>query len=333
MRRWIHLGLASVVTVLPLGCGGQNDGQPPVSEPAQASRPAEVTPTATEVIQTPTAVAVIETPTTVPRETAAFGISEALNQTAAVTSARLEGSIRMTGIEGLPSGAEFSIPFSGEFDNETGVSAFRMDMSKIAEIAGEGLPPGFGDLFGEMEIRTFGDVAYMKFPFFSALLGAETEWVRLPADDAGSAAGGFSAGVSPSNPTAALDVYADAEAEISDLGGETVRGVQTTHYLVLIDVQKLLETATPEERAEIEAQGPLPFDELPLHLWISDDGLVYRYVMEFSGESVQTAPGEGFDMMTMTFEIFDYGAAINVEEPPASQVTDAEELGGLIDLF
>ena len=98
-------------------------------------------------------------------------------------------------------------------------------------------------------------------------------------------------------------------------------------------MQKLLATATPEERAEIAAQGPLPFDELPLHLWISDDGLVYRYVLQFSGDSVQTAPGEGFDMMTMTFEIFDYGTAINIEEPPANEVTDAAELGGLIDFF
>jgi hypothetical protein len=279
-----------------------------------------------------TTTAVDPTTTTVAGDTLAFSeLDSAFVKTSEIDAARMEGSIVIAGIEGLPSGTEFAMPFSGAFDNATGAFSFTMDLSGIAAAAGEEIPAEFGDLFSEMEIRTIGDVAYMRFPFFSAFLGVETEWIKIPADEAGSAAGGFSGGVSPANPTGSLDAFRDADAKVSELGREEVRGVETTRYLVLIDMEQLLANATPEERAELEAQGPLPFDELPLQLWIGDDDLIYRYVMDISGDSVDAAPGEGFERMTMTFDIYDYGATIEIEEPPAADVTDAEELGGLFD--
>jgi hypothetical protein len=101
---------------------------------------------------------------------------------------------------------------------------------------------------------------------------------------------------------------------------------------VTFDMQKLLEQATPEERAELEAQGPLPFDELPMDLWIgADDGLIYKYVMDIDGSKVVTTPDESFERMVMVFEIYDYGADIVIEPPPADQITSSDELGGLFD--
>ncbi len=330
--------LLAVLALIAGACGdsGEADaaaGDEPATTAAETTTTVADTTAATETTTTAAATTTTaQETTTTAGETVGLGaLQTALAQTAEVSSARMEGSIAIAGIEGLPAGTEFTMPFSGAFDNEAGVFAFTMDLSGIAAAAGEDIPPGFEDLFSEMEIRSFGDVAYMRFPFFGAFLGVETEWISMPADEAGSAAGGFSGGVSPANPTGALDTFANADAEITDLGREDVRGVETTRYLVLIDMQKLLETATPEERAEIEAQGPLPFDELPLQVWIGDDNLVYRYVMEFSGADVDAAPGEGFDTMSMTFEIYDYGASIDIAEPDPSDVTDAEELGGLFD--
>lgn len=299
---------------------------------AEATTTAVPETTTTATPETTTTTAPPETTTTAASGSLALSdLQGALSQTSAVNSARMEGSIAMTGIDGLPPGTEFAMPFSGAFDNDASVFAFTMDLSGIAAIAGEELPPGYEDLFSEMEIRSFGDVAYMRFPFFGAFLGIETEWIKIPADEAGSAAGGFSGGVSPANPTGVLDAFKDADATVVDLGREDVRGVETTRYLVIIDMETLMANATPEERAELEAQGPLPFDELPIDIWIGDDGFVYRYVMAISGDSVAAEPGESFESMTMTFEMYDYGAPIDVAEPDPSDVTDAEELGGLFD--
>ena len=318
--------------ILAVGCNSNKDAGTSADETPPTVPPSAAGPTEIAIVETPTAVAVVEEPTSVASQPLAqSAIATSLTQTAAITSGRMEGSMVMTGLPGMPVDTEFSVPFSGEFDNAAGVFAFRMDLSGIAEATGEELPPGFDDLFGEMEMRTFGNVAYMKFPLFSAFLGAETDWIKIEAEDAASAAGGFSGGISPGNPTEALQVYKDANAQIVELGRETIRGVETNHYLVVIDMQALFETLPPEELAELEAQGPLPFDELPMQLWIADDGLIYRYSMEISGDSLATVPGQSFGTMTMTFDMFDYGAQILIEEPPASEVTDASELGGLFE--
>lgn len=336
--------LIAALALVVAACGGGDDTATAGSDATSTTVAAQTD--STEATETTTAdattsTATPETTTTAAAETtttAAGGetvslneLQSALAQTAEVTSARMEGSIVMSGIEGLPAGTEFAMPFSGAFDNANQAFAFTMDLSGIAAAVGEEIPPGFEDLFGEMEIRSIGETAYMKFPFFTAFLGVETEWISLPAEDAGSAAGGFSGGVSPANPTSALDAFKDADAVVTEIGREDVRGVSTTRYLVIVDMEQLLENASPEERAQLEEQGPLPFDELPLDLWIGDDGLIYRYVMSVTGDSVETAPGEGFDTMTMTFEMYDYGATIEIEAPDPADVTDGDELGGLFD--
>jgi hypothetical protein len=74
-------------------------------------------------------------------------------------------------------------------------------------------------------------------------------------------------------------------------------------------------------------------DELPIETWIGDDGLVYRYVIDIDGSKVEATGADGFDQMTMTFEIFDYGAEVAVDIPSADDVTPFSELedrlGGL----
>ncbi len=161
-------------------------------------------------------------------------------------------------------------------------------------------------------------------------LGEDVTWIELPADEAGAAAGSFGP-ASPGNPAEFLSALEDANADVVEVGTETLRGVSTTHYLVTFDMEKLLEQATPEQRAELEAQGPLPVDQLPMDVWIGDDGLIYKYVMTLDGTAVETDPGQGFESMVMTFEIYDYGATIDIEAPPADEVTSSDALGGLFD--
>ncbi len=89
----------------------------------------------------------------------------------------------------------------------------------------------------------------------------------------------------------------------------------------------LLETASPEELAQLEAQGPLPFDELPMSIWIGDDGLIHRYAIEILGSDLGAPADQGFERMTMNFEMYDWGASVDISPPPADQVTNAEDLG------
>ncbi len=240
-----------------------------------------------------------------------------------VTSGRMEGSIEVRGLAPSQGITEMVIPFGGAFDNTSGDFSFYMDMSGVAE-ADDEIPSEIADLFGEMEVRQIGDVAYVRFPFFNMFLGADTPWIAMPADES-DPTGGFTM-ASPGNPSEILGSFEDAGATVEVIGPETVNGVDTTHYRAVFDTGALLAGATPEERQRLEAQGPIPTDSMPMDVWISDDGLVVRFIMEIDGSSVDTEPGESFDLMLMQYDMFELNADIVIEPPPPSEVTNVEDL-------
>lgn len=245
-------------------------------------------------------------------------------RSADVTSGRMEGSIEVTGLDPSQGITEMAIPFGGAFDNVTGDFSFYMDMSGVAAAADEEIPPEFAGLFGESEVRQIGDVVYVKFPFFNVFLGAETPWIAMPADES-DPTGGFTM-TSPGNPSEILGSFEDAGATVEVIGTETVNGVETTHYRAVFDTEALLAQATAEERERLEAQGPIPTDVMPMDVWISDDGLVVRFVMEIDGDSVDAEPGEGFDQMLMRYDLFGLNTDIIIDPPPPSEVTEVGDL-------
>jgi hypothetical protein len=251
-------------------------------------------------------------------------IRAAFAASADVTSGRMEGTIEVTGLDPSQGMTEMVLPFGGAFDNESGDFSFYMDMSGVADAAGDEIPEEFADLFGEMEVRQIGDTSYVKFPFFGMFLGADTPWISMPADES-DPTGGFTM-TSPGNPSEILGSFEDAGATVEVIGSESVNGVAATHYRVVFDTETLLAEATPEELAQLESQGPIPVDSLPMDVWISDDGLVVRFVMEIDGDSVETDPEESFGHMSMRYDMFELNSAITIEQPPPGEVTDVEDL-------
>lgn len=275
-------------------------------------------PTTTSAPATTTSVAANAESDEITALRAAFAAS------ADVTSGRMEGSIEVTGLDPSQGIAEMVMPFGGSFDNESGDFSFYMDMSGAAAAAGDEVPAEFDDLFGEMEVRQIGETSYVKFPFFGMFLGADTPWISMPADES-DPTGGF-AMTAPGNPSEILGSFEAAGATVETIGSEAVNGVNATHYRVVFDTETLLAEATPEERKNLEEQGPIPIDELPMDVWISEDGLVVRFIMEIDGESVESGPEEAFGHMSMRYDMFELNSAITIDPPPASEVTDVDDL-------
>ena len=326
---WIIAAFALAIGAC--GAGTNDDSFDPPASPVTEAAPVTTAPSTTTTTLPPATTATTP-PTTLPTTTTASGSPEllamqsAFQRSAEVTSGRMEGLIEITGLDPSQGFTEMVIPFGGAFDNASGNFSFYMDMSSIADAAGDELPPEFADLFGEMEVRQIGDTAYLKFPLFTALFGAETPWISMPAEE-GDVASGFMM-TSPGNPSEILGSFEDAGATVDVIGTETVNGVKATHYRAVFDMEALLAQATPEERARLEAQGPIPVDFMPMDVWISDDGFVVRFVMEIDGSAVETTQGESFDRMLMQYDLFDLGSDVVIEPPPPGEVTDIEELEG-----
>lgn len=246
-----------------------------------------------------------------------------------VTSGRMEGSIEMTGLDETTAGvSEVTILFSTAFDTVTGNSSFLMDMSSMAgAIQTEEDDPfaGMAEAFlGEMEFRQVGDRVYLKFPLFTSMFGAETEWVSMPAEEGDDFTSSFE--TMPSDPNEVLEAYEGAEATIEDLGSETVNGVQATHYRISLNTEAM--DLTDAERAELEASGLFANGVIPMDIWVSDAGYMVRLLMEIDGSGIDAPPEEQFEKMTLRYDMVDINGDVVIEAPPASEVTDMEDLEG-----
>jgi hypothetical protein len=238
----------------------------------------------------------------------------------------MEGSFIIVGPEGASEGTEMTIAFTGAFDTATGASSFTMNLGDaIAGFpGGEEIPPELEGLIGDMEVRTIGDTAYMRFPFFSSMLGVDTEWISLPAEDAGSATSTF--GPSPGNPADLLSAFGGVDADLEEVGREQVRGVDTTHFRFKADIEAMMAAADEDAQAQLDELGARG-GELPIDFWIGDDGLVHKF--SFSVDGAAAGAESGFEAMTMIWEMFDYGADVGIVAPPADQVSDGSSLSGV----
>lgn len=254
-------------------------------------------------------------------------IRSAIARSAEITSGRTEGLIEISALE-IGAAFDVSIPFGGVFDSATGNSSFVMDLSAMAgmaEASGEEIPTEFVGMFDEMEIRVVDGVSYIRFPLFVMMFGAQTEWISAPEEEGTSIARDFTF-VQPDNPAQLLEQFEHTDAEVTEVGRETVNGVDTTHYRVVFDAAAMLAATSPEERAEMMRAGPIPDGEFPMDLWITDDGVVVRYIMDINGSMVEAAESEEFQRMVMTFNLLDFNQPVTIVAPDPADVTDIESL-------
>lgn len=319
-------GGADTTTTAPAG-----DSQTPATTSAPATTAGTETPGTTTAPATTMAPATTSAPKADNAELAAF--YAAIAETTEINSAQMEGKFTIVGAEGLPSDQPLTMGFSGAFDNTTGDYAMSIDLGGMLESAaglGEEIPPEFADMFSAMEIRQIGDTAYINFPFITMFLGVDTEWLSVPAEESDDVSG-FTGGFVPTNPTDMLASFEGVDATIEDLGRETIRGAETTHYRVTVDAAALAES-DPDALEGLGAGDLSQITDLPIHFWIDDDGLLHKFEFAVDGADVIAEPGEEFESMVVTFEIYGYNEPVSIEAPDPATVTDADDLGDMFDL-
>ena len=118
-----------------------------------------------------------------------------------------------------------------------------------------------------------------------------------------------------------------------EIGTDDVRGVTTTHYQAILDVEAYARTLSADERAELESDlgdgVGLP-EDLVVDLWIGvDDGYIYRYQMDLTGSTDDPA----VESASIVFEIYDYNQDVGIVPPPANEILTEDQLGGLFEGF
>ncbi len=265
-------------------------------------------------------------------------LAESADRTAAVESGRFELSIDVAASEEAPNG--FSITGSGAFDLANKRSQSTIDLGGLLEAAkdseGAGMLGLFGD--GKFEIITDGDAVYVHAGFLSAFLGGDDAkpWVKIPADGGGDAVT-TDLGGGLTDATALLDLLRDSGATVTDQGQADVQGESTHHFTATISVADALAAAPDDTQGKassfIEQLGADAGNvEIPVDVFVDDQGLVRRMQMAFDGDLFATLAGgdAGADApagMTFTLDLLDLGESVDIQLPPADQVGDGSELG------
>jgi hypothetical protein len=144
--------------------------------------------------------------------------------------------------------------------------------------------------------------------YFGAKVGGTMYWVKS-SGESNRAADRFLPGASGMTPDRLLKDLIKASKKVDKVGSEEIRGVTTTHYRAHLDRSKLGSDANDDVPQAVDA-------------WIDEQGLPRRVRVPF---------GSGDDAGASVVDLFDFGAPVDVEVPPASEIVSEDTFEKLME--
>jgi len=173
---------------------------------------------------------------------------------------------------------------------------------------------------GTMSMVLLDNVFYLKLP---QELEPGKAWVKIDTKDdnpIAKALGGLTEQMSKNaDPRATLEQF-EKSGEITDTKEEELDGVQTTHYTVTVDVEKLAanqEDPTMKSAMDQAIQGGLK--DFPVDVWINEDDLPVRFVMDMPTPNPATGKSES---VKMQIDYTDWGKPVDITAPPAAEIAE-----------
>jgi hypothetical protein len=197
-----------------------------------------------------------------------------------IQSAHMEATIKTAGQSASMSG-DFS-GFSGD------VSSLSMDMTM--KLAGQNL-----------EVRLVDKALYVH--GVGAMMQSKKPWVKIDLSDPNNPLTSIFNSANPQSFTA----YLQAVKSLDDKGIETVDGVSTRHYTIVIDTAKAM-AANPAFKGQDLSKLGMPAT-ITTDVWLNSDNLPVKM-------SVGLGSVGGF-----VAHFSKYGEPVNVAAPPANQVS------------
>ena len=236
-------------------------------------------------------------------------LSKAAEATQAVETQRMTMVMSMDGVPGVGS---MGFTIEGSIDTPNELAHMTMDMGDLTELMG---------MDGNIEMVIDGETTYMKSEMFSMLGGEESKpWIRM--DEEESAEDMF--GTGSNDPADFLAFLENTGGEVTEVGNEEIRGVETKHVSVDLDLEAMMADASEEERAEMEEaleEMGAAGGTIPTEAWIDGDGYVrkLRMVFDFAAMGATDPEMEGVSM-TIDIEMYDFNEPLDIQVPDPSEV-------------
>lgn len=273
-------------------------------------------------------------------DSAEAAIISAARQTSERATGRFEARVEASGMAAATGGADtVTLTTTGAYDADRGLFSASIDTSQLLG----SLPSGaaLDDVGPTIDAVIAGDDVYLDVSPLASVLGAE--WIKVTLPDVAGEQG------LPSvvDPGGVLDALEGAGADMDEVGRESVRGVETTHYAGSISLQEAYDAIPADERASLEqALGgvldTMSLPDLPTDVWVDDDGLVRRVELSVDSGDFGVAGLESAGALTVSVEFFDIGEDVTIDVPTDDEALSLDELtpegmldglGGMFDDF
>ena len=213
----------------------------------------------------------------------------------------------------------FSFHGTGIFDgkNKSGWMNMHFSLPPQAQVQLGSADPSMEMIFDGHH----GLVMYMRSPLFDRVVPTG-KWVKMDLAKLAKKEGmdlGALMNANQADPSQSLRMLmASSGARVT--GAERIRGVETTHYAFNIDFKKLAHD-NKAFRQLTETAGAV---SAPAEAWIDKQGRVRRLSVTMSMGAQLGAPMT----MSMTEDLYDFGASASIAAPPDDLVVDFSSLSG-----
>jgi hypothetical protein len=229
-------------------------------------------------------------------------VAAAAAQTADAGSSRVAFEVSASSF-----GRDVTVRGQGAFDYEASKGRLELDASSL--LTGS-----------RLEVRIVDSRVFVRVPAALAWIPGAKPWLTV-GDESLDA---YGLGGLQQDPGRLLSLLRASSTRVSKTGTVAIRGVETTRYVAQLELTKTLEanldalglTATEREalrRAAEELRGRSAQQTLPVVVFVDGDGLVRRL-------TVRDAEG------SVSVDFWDFGADVDVQAPPASDVSDISGL-------
>jgi hypothetical protein len=173
----------------------------------------------------------------------------------------------------------------------------------------------------KIDVVMMGTTMYMRIPGQEPQPGKP--WLKLDlaalSKASGTQLGSLTQGAG-NDPTQALALLKGVSSNIKEVGTEPVRGADTTHYKVTLDLRKAANQQSPAAKkqfARVLEQAQVR--SVPADVWVDSEGRLRKMLY-----AMRLRPNGATGSVTVrtAMELFDFGTTVTVARPPASQVTD-----------
>ncbi|MEP6623445.1 MAG: hypothetical protein ABJC79_03310 [Acidimicrobiia bacterium] len=117
------------------------------------------------------------------------------------------------------------------------------------------------------------------------------------------------------NPADLLQTLRGA-GDVERLGTDDIRGTKATHYRVHVNLEKAIAALDNKLADQMRASMGVFKSDLPVDVWIGDDGLPRRETMTLA---------TGKNAMKISMDFFDFGVDAQIVAPPAEDTADFSE--------